>query len=90
MPVTITFYTVKEKKPLTGDEIIFLKPTSSFGYDGFEPRECCVEYLYVGEDGTECSEPCQDTDDEKILFGSIVADENTLWISVEDYWKAFN
>ena len=44
MPVTITFHKVSEKKPEHGQSIIWLQDTTSFGYQGFNPREVDVEY----------------------------------------------
>ena len=47
MPVTITFHKVSEKKPEHGQSIIWLQNTSSFGYQGFNPREVDVEYQWT-------------------------------------------
>jgi len=55
MSVTITFHTVAEKVPNHGQEIIWLRKTSSFGYDGFEPQQVEVEYQLteLDEDGED-------------------------------------
>lgn len=47
MPVTITFHKVSEKKPEHGQSIIWLQNTSSFGYQGFNPRDVDVEYQWT-------------------------------------------
>lgn len=54
MSVTITFHTVAEKVPTHGQEIIHLRKTSSFGFDGFEPQQITVEYqLTILDDGED-------------------------------------
>ena len=47
MPVAITFHKVSEKKPEHGQSIIWLQNTTSFGYQGFNPREVDVEYQWT-------------------------------------------
>ena len=44
MSVQITFYTMAERKPKPNEEVIWLRSTSSFGYDSFEPQIVNAEY----------------------------------------------
>jgi hypothetical protein len=91
MPVTITFNKVSEVKPQNGQEIIYLKRTESLGYDGFDPRECTVWYDYVDADGTSCCESSGDADEvEQIMFDDIIADMDSLWIDLDEYWLSFS
>ena len=48
MSITIKFYTVAERKPKYQEDIIYMKPSSSFGFDGFNTMECQVEYVWEG------------------------------------------
>lgn len=101
MPVTITFHKISEKKPEYNQDIIYLNPTSSFGYSGFEPRECQVDYCWFGInkdglfDGSQIYYSPDDTTAPEnyklgIRFNGYVPDEDWLWIDVEDYWKSFD
>jgi hypothetical protein len=56
MSVTIKFYTVTERVPKHGEDIIYLRPTTSFDSEGFDPNECSVEYVWIGFD-PEYGEP---------------------------------
>mgnify|MGYP003345377661 CR=1 FL=1 len=101
MPVTITFNKTSEKKPENQESIIWLRTTSSFGYQGFEPREVDVEYQWteLDEDGYETGnsytfESNEDfSNNEKmrldLLFDGYIAAPNDLWVSQEDFWKCF-
>lgn len=106
MPVTITFHKVSEKKPEHGQSIIWLQNTSSFGYQGFNPREVDVEYQWTEyfladkvatgnaicyNHGDETPEPENGVFYEiSILAGSWELEPNDLWIDVEEYWKCFD
>ena len=82
MPVTITFHKISEKKPNHGDAIIYLKKISPMGFTGFEPCECNTEYCWLGvnDDGSFRL---------GVIFGNEEAEDESLWISVEDYWACF-
>ncbi len=100
MSVTITFHEISEKKPRHGQVIIWLRPTESFGYSGFNPTEIEVEYSW--EDLDENADPTGDyisyVENDKvpmgarlvILFGGIVVSNDSLWISLDEYWKSFD
>lgn len=101
MAVQITFYRLSEKKPENYEEIVWLKCNSSFGYEGYEPREITVEYCWfeVDEDGNQTGNQCgyskEDGDtleghELEIIFDSYIAEPDWLWCSVEDYWKALD
>jgi len=101
MAVQITFYRVSEKKPKHNEEIIWLKSTSNFGYDGFEPKEVTVEYCWFETDetgettGVQCwySEEDGETLEGhvlQIMFGGYFVEDNWLWCSVDDYWAALD
>ena len=101
MAIQITFYRISEKKPKHNDEIIWLKPTGSFGYYGFEPREITVEYSWteVDEKGSETGNQCCYSEEDgeeleghklEIIFSGYTADDNDLWCSIDDYWACFD
>lgn len=90
MSVSITFYTVGERKPKNGEDIIYLLKRSSYGSEGFEPKECQVELTYIDEEGTGCCERCNEDDVEQIIFGHNIVDDDWLWVPVEEYWNAFD
>lgn len=83
MPVTITFYSIKEKQPHHGEDIIWLSKTSSYGYDGFEPRDIQAEYSWECVDKHGCSNgtsACFDPDTESgYKLGEIVKIQGNLW-----------
>jgi hypothetical protein len=96
MPVTFTFYRKSERTPEHGEDIIYLKERSSFDYEGFEPRECEVEYCWFeqDEDGFNGRQVCYEEGVEvpnaklEILVDGCVMDDNSLWCPVEEYWTA--
>lgn len=101
MAVQITFYRVGEKRPKHNEEIIWLKSTSVFAYEGFEPREITVDYCWFEID--ECGEYtgvqyCYSENDGDtleghvlhMLFDGYIAEDNWLWCSVDDYWAALD
>ena len=106
MPVTITFHKVSEKKPEHGQSIIWLQNTSSFGYQGFNPREVVVEYqwteYFLADKVATGNSICYNYGDEtpepengvfyeiSILVGSWELEPNDLWIDVEEYWRCFD
>ena len=73
MPIAIKFYTVAERKPKHQEDIIYMIPCSSFGFDGFNTMECQVEYVWQGYDGEDptgdsiCYDPDPDVDGIRIL-----------------------
>lgn len=104
MPVTITFYKISEKKPKHQEDIIWLRNTSSFDMEGFEPREIQAEYQWteLDEDGEpngngfiyESEEDLKDFENPDsvkldILFDGYVATDDFLWVGVEEYWSFF-
>jgi len=98
--ITFTFNSVAERKPEHGQEIIYLKSRSSFGSEGFEPRETVVEYCWFGvdEDGYhDGNQIIYDPDGEspegcvlEILFDDYIAQPNDHWCAVDDYWSAID
>lgn len=94
MPVTMTWYTVAEKKPDHDQSIIWLKVTSSFDSYGFDPREITVEYQWseVDEQGDTGSAVCYEHGDEPleghrlvILADGYEMNDTDLWMDVDDY-----
>lgn len=60
MSVSITFYRVSEKMPEHGQDVIWLQPTSSFGYDGYVPRQIQIEYQWtLLDEGGDYSGGCR-------------------------------
>jgi hypothetical protein len=102
MAIQITFHRISEKKPKYHDVIIWLKNTTSYGIiESFEPREITVDYCWFEID--ECGEYtgvryCYSEDDGDTLEGHVlhtlfdgyIAEDNWLWCSVDDYWKALD
>ena len=102
MAIQITFNRISEKKPKYHDVIIWLKNTTSYGIiESFEPREITVDYCWFEID--ECGEYtgvqyCYSEDDGDTLEGHVlhtlfdgyIAEDNWLWCSVDDYWKALD
>ena len=95
MPVTITFHRINEKKPKDGESIIYLQKQSQFGFTGFAPGECDVEYSWLGTgefDGCQIGhngESEMEGYELKIIFGSEFAEDDDLWVGVDDYWDCF-
>ena len=99
MPVTLTYYTVKERTPKANADIIWLEPISSFDLEGLMPREISVEYEWVllDKDGNDVgdSEVYDATDKQpqnsklRILFNGYEALDTFLWCPVDEYWKSF-
>lgn len=60
MPINLTFYSLKEKRPKHNEQVIVLSPRSSFGFEGFEPITSNVEYCWfcVDDDGTFDGSQC--------------------------------
>ena len=101
MPLTLTFNYFKEKKPEHYEEVIQLINTSSFYTEGFAPRQTTVEYCWEEVDeegcatGTYCNYNEGDEPEENsrlIVIGcdGMVFEDDSLWISVDDYWKALD
>lgn len=102
MAIQITFHRISEKKPKYHDVIIWLKNTTSYGIiESFEPREITVDYCWFEID--ECGEYtgvqyCYSEDDGDTLEGHVlhtlfdgyIAEDNWLWCSLDDYWKALD
>ncbi len=98
MSVTLTFYKISEKKPNHGETIIWLEGISSFDAAGFMPREVTAEYNWIGidldgEDDGEIIAYNGETEMVEcrlgILFNEYEAEDDFLWMPVDDYWKAF-
>lgn len=106
MPVTITFHKVSEKKPEHGQSIIWLQNTTSFDYQGFNPREVDVEYQWTEyfladkvatgtaicyNHGDETPEPENGVFYEiSIIAGDQELEPNDLWSDAEEYWRCFD
>src|SRR3989304_6272109 len=98
--ITLKFYTVEERKPNHGEDIVWLKKTTSFfGADRFQFNECNVEYqwLEIDEKGEEtgCGR-CYEEGDRplegyvlNILFDGWDADE-CLWCPIEEFGSSFD
>lgn len=101
MAIQFTFYRVSEKKPKHNEEIIWLKSTSVFAYEGFEPKEVTVEYSWfeIDENGYPTGDQCCYSEEDgetledhvlQIIFDGYVVEDSWLWCSVDDYWKALD
>ena len=89
-----------------GQSIIWLQNTSSFGYQGFNPREVDVEYqwteYFLADKVATGNAICYNCGDEtpepengvfyeiSILADGWELEPNDLWIDVEEYWKGFD
>lgn len=80
MPITITFQTVAEDKPTHNQEIVYLKPSTSFGFEGFSPRDCTAEYVWV-----EIDENGDDTGSQTIYNGEDTLEGHRLQLMF-DCW----
>lgn len=92
MSVTFTFYTVAEKKPEHGQDIIWLRKIRGF-HEGFDPRQIEVEYVWDDEEGTTACYNGEEAEDGwrlKILFDGQEADEDDLWTPLEEYWATLD
>ena len=98
MSVTITFHTLKEKKPAHQESIIWLQKSGSFGFTGYNPRERTVTYDWaeVDEKGQHTGNYCcydgeEELDGHRLEYycSGFHLDEDDLWISVDDYWECF-
>lgn len=82
MSVTITFNTVAEKPPMHYEHVIFLRPSSHFGFQGFEPKECVVQYDWMEVDAfgeTTGNSACYDPEtDSKYNLGDIYEDHKLI------------
>ena len=85
--VTLKFYTLQDRIPSNGEEIVYLRSTSSFGYFGFEPKETTAEYCWFGYDGQGIHTGDQigyDPDiDSNFKIGATFVDEDDPHV----YWK---
>ncbi len=101
MSVSIIFYTMAERQPKHNEHVIWLRPTGSFGFDGFDPQEVNAEYCWfqLDEDGTFSGNQMMYSSRNKIapagykleiMFDGEVVDDFTLWCPVKEYWKYFN
>lgn len=94
MSVTFTFHTVAERKPAHGQGIIWLRKTSSFGHEGFDPRQIEVEYVWDDGEGCSCGYDGEEEELDgfslRIMFDGEYVDEEELWIPLEEYWAAFD
>jgi hypothetical protein len=102
MAIQFTFHRISEKKPKHHDKIVWLKNTTSYGIiESFEPREIIVEYCWLEIDEHDeytgvqyyYSEDGGETLEGHILhmrFDGYIVEDNWLWCSVDDYWKALD
>lgn len=100
--LNIKFYSVAERKPKCGDEIIYLKPVSSFGSEGFRPTETTVEYCWFEKDEDGDFNGCQicynegDENDPpencslEIMFDDYIAQPDWFWCTIDEYWNYFD
>jgi hypothetical protein len=63
--VPIPVYKIECRRPKHGDEIVWYKRLSSFGFYGFEPCFTQVEYHWQDEDGTGV---CYDGESEDEMY----------------------
>ena len=99
--VTFNFYTVAERHPNHNESVIYLRPTSSFGFEGFKPCETVAEYCWFGVDSDGTHNGIQisyDVDDPgvpegcklEVMFDGWIAEDNWLWIPIEEYWSTLD
>lgn len=92
--ITFTFYTMAERKPKHNEDILYLHKTSSFGMDGFRPREsvCCYEWVDADSTSYGYSEDDlpEDTKDMtlQITVDGYVMDEDIVWCTVDEFYDA--
>lgn len=93
MTVQFTFYTMKEKTPGHNEDIMVLRKTSSFGLDGFKPKETFCVYQWVEADGTICgyseSDSSEDTKDMtlQLTCDGYIMDHNVVWCPVDEFYS---
>ena len=97
--ITLNFYTIKEKLPGPDAEVIWLNTLSSFNSIGFHLRQSRAEYYWDNNDGTSIlfdidhPDPPNESPGEiwtrRLSFGGYDVNENTPWMPVKEYWKAF-
>ncbi len=89
--LNLKFNSSKELLPRNGQNIVYLKQSSSFGYDGYALASAEVSYMQSDEDGTfwEFDDPGDGL--LHVYIGNVdAAQDNVWWIDEEDYWKQFD
>ena len=95
--ITFNFYTLEERTPKHGEEIIFLSKRYSFDSVAFDPILTTVEYVWDEEiDGeytgtSVCYTEGEDMNDPnlrlRIIFDGYYA-EDCYWCPVDEYTKS--
>lgn len=90
--LTLNFYTIEERVPFDGQEVILLKLTSSFGAEGYNAREGKIEILWHNGNGSFCSH--NDDNDPRwemvmVFDGDVLTKDNCYWCPVEEYYNQF-
>lgn len=62
MTITLKFYSLEEKVPQDGEEIIYLASVSSFGYSGVHTSQGAVYYSWNGEGDADGVSFCYSSD----------------------------
>lgn len=93
MNINFTFYTVKERKPERGEEIVWFRLYDTLGYEAFTFYPLRVEYSYEEVDkngfrtGTGYCEPVNGTE-ECVVFDGEFAEPAFLWCPIKDFYEA--
>jgi hypothetical protein len=98
--ITLKFYTIAERRPEDGQELIYLRRARVFDAVAFEPKEGTAEYCWFGLDedgrfngtqiGYQEGEPPPPNCRLEIMIGGWTLDEeNYWWCPVEEFDDAF-
>jgi hypothetical protein len=99
--ITLNFYTIAERRPRHGQELVYLRRGDSFGFVAFEPVEGTAEYCWFGMDeygDFDGNQLIYEDDGQppppgyrlEIMFGNRVIDEeNYWWCPMDEYDAAF-
>lgn len=85
--ITLKFYTLQDRIPKHDEEIIYLRPMSSFGYYGFEPKETTAGYCWFGYDEQGLHTGAQVGYDPEIELNFKVGDTFVDEDDPQVYWK---
>lgn len=98
--ITLNFYTIAERRPKHGQQLVYLRRSRSFDFVVFQPVEAEAEYCWFGYDEDGDFNGSQILYEEgaeappgyrlEIMFGhETVDEENYWWCPMDEYDAAF-